>query len=156
MFNARDLASQIDHVVACIGVNIVAAGAGDNTKVTGETIDRFAAYAGDTLGEVMSADLCVCARAVLAASKKLSIAIEIEEADNSSFTSSTTTVLQASTALLTDSGSGSTLRGSSRLAVDLFARKRYVRFNVTPDLDASGTDTAQIATAAALRRKAQP
>lgn len=129
-----DLDASVKPLRASNGASIVAAGAGDNSAVTGVTIDRLG---------YMAAKLVLAWSATLAANKKLSLAVEYQEsADGSSW--DTAVVLQALAAVATDSGAGSTMRGITEFDLNLKARKRYIRFNFTPDLDAGATDTAFI------------
>lgn len=135
----QNIAAYVKAVIAAVSqtaagaVSIVTAGATeDGQKVTGSSID--------CLG-FDSAAFVLAARATLAASETLSIAVEIQESSDNS-TWDTAVALQASTALLTDSGSGSTIEDELEIAVDLSGRKRYVRFNVTPTMSAGSTDTA--------------
>lgn len=140
MFSAqKDLNSEIKILVTG-GGRLVAAGAGDNTEVTGNTIDRYGASGKQRYA---SAVVSINCRAVLAASKKLQIGLKLQESsDGSSW--DTAEVVYAATDVLVDSGSGSTLTGNKVTGLDLSSRKRYIRFNHTPDLDASGTDTAEV------------
>jgi hypothetical protein len=115
---------------------ITAAGGGDNTKVTGLTIDRG-------VNNAKALKAMIRCTAVLAAGKKLTIAAEYQtSSDNSSW--DTAVVMQAATTALIDAASGGTYQGVVELGLNLLNLKRYVRINVTPDLDASGTDTAII------------
>ena len=109
-----------------------AAGTGDNTEVQGASIDRLG---------YDSAVVVVAYNTSLTADKTLSIAVEIEDsADNSSW--DTAVVLQAATVEETGTaGTGSNNTGVVEIPVDLRGYSRYVRFNFTPDLSHSGTDT---------------
>lgn len=111
---------------------IVTAGATeDGVKVTGTAVDRLG---------YMSIELAIIALAVLADTKSLSFAVELQEsADNSSW--DTAEVIQASTIAVTSDG-GTTESVLENFAVNLDGRKRYIRFNITPDLSATGTDIA--------------
>lgn len=109
---------------------ITAAGTGDAAKVTGETIDLV--NAGD------SGVLCVTGMASLTAAKTLSIAAELQEsADGSNW--DTAEVVYAATVVASATGENHFAKVTS---ISLAARKRYIRFNLTPDLSHSGTDTA--------------
>ena len=126
--------------VICGAARGVAAGTGDNTAVTGATIDRK---------NYGSCSLVIAARAVLADTKLLKIAAAYQEsADGSNW--DTAVALQASTTLLTGSTGGTTELGVAKFDVNLMGLKRYIRFNYTPDLDASGTDTFETTAVAIL------
>lgn len=110
---------------------ITAAGTGDNTKVTGQSIDL--------LNKGDGGCLIISGVATLQAAETFKWAVEIQEsADGTNW--DTAEVLQAATTLATGGEGGSTEYFVGKLDVNLKKRKRYVRFNVTPDLSASGTD----------------
>lgn len=111
--------------------SLVAAGAGDATKVTGQTINR------DGYG---SGVIAIAWSATLANTKTISFAVEVQESsDGSSW--DTAVVLQAATVAKT-ADSSTTFYGVVEIDENLTGRKQYVRYNITPDLNASGTDTA--------------
>ena len=121
---------------------ITAAGTGDATAVTGQSIDRL---------DYDSAVLVIGWVAALADTKSLKLAVEYQESsDNSSW--DTAVALQASAAVATSSG-GTVEKGVTVFDLPLKARKRYIRFNFTPDLTASGTDTASLMAIAFLGGK---
>jgi hypothetical protein len=117
--------------LVCGLASLTAAGTGDNTAVTGATIDRRG-YG--------SAHLVIQYKTTLTDTKTLAFAVEYQESDDGS-TWDTATALQASTVALTGSSSTNAL-GKVEFDVDLSLKKRYIRFNYTPDLNNSGTDTA--------------
>jgi hypothetical protein len=117
---------------------ITAAGTGDNVKVTGQTIDRFDATSGGL------AHSCVVSTAYLAAldaTETLSLAHEYQTSANGS-TWDTAVAIQTATVKATGGTGGSNERGTDEHTLSLVGLKRYVRFNVTPDLSRAGTDTA--------------
>ena len=115
---------------------IIAAGAGDNTAVTGDGID---------ISDYKSCKMHLVWLTALADTETLSLAAEYQESDDdSSF--DTAVALQASTVVHTASGAGNYFGVTS---FDLNFRnqktfKKYIRFNFTPDLSASATDTAMV------------
>lgn len=115
---------------------LVAAGAGDATKIVGNTIDR------NSYGMPDSAMLAVQAYLNLADTETFSLAVEIQESDDAS-TWDTAEAIQASTVVKTADGAFTDLHTES-YKVYLGDRKRYVRFNVTPDFSASSTDTGTL------------
>lgn len=139
----RDMASLIDAQRAGGALDgtgptvITAAGTGDNTEIVGATIDN-------TGMKYSSALVVIGYHATLAATKTLSIAADVEHANNSSFTSSTTVTLQTATVEATGEAGGSEETGVVKFVVDLSDKGEYVRLNYTPDLNASGTDVAQL------------
>jgi hypothetical protein len=118
---------------------LTAGGTGDNTKVTGTTLDRLSA---DGVKLHKTAKFTFAGQAVLAAAATLAVAVEIQDsADGQSW--NTAVPLQTSTVEATGAGGGSTEQPAFELNVDLGTTyARYVRFNVTPDLSAANTDTA--------------
>ena len=117
-----------------------AGGTGDNTKVTGATVDRVG-YG--------SAAVAIAYTATLAATKTLSFAVEVQESDDGS-TWGTATALQAATVQATGQSGGSTETGVLKISDSFETRARYVRYNVTPDLSNTGTDTASVAVTVVL------
>lgn len=116
-------------------VLILAGGTGDAVKITGVAVDR---KQGTSLADSMT--VVTGFLAALADTKTLALAHEIQySADNSTW--DTAVVLEASTVKATGD-SGSNERGRVEFNVNLRSQKRYWRVNVTPDLSATGTDTA--------------
>ncbi|HZP88648.1 MAG TPA: hypothetical protein VFB54_17700 [Burkholderiales bacterium] len=114
-----------------------AAGAGDATSVTGQTIDR-ANIAGGVLP--LSALMAVLFSATLASGKTLSVAYAVQDsADGTNFSDYQT---GAATVAATGPSGGGTVRGQYEIPVNLTSARRYVRLNFQPDLSATGTDTA--------------
>lgn len=138
MFQSYDIGKSIK-AYYCGAGRLVAAGTGDATAVTGATINRKPAGG---IG-FDSGKLVLPWHAVLTDTKTMALAIEYQEsADGSSW--DTAVPLLASTVVVTSSGGGAAT-GLYAINLDLSARKQYVRFNYTPDLNASGTDTAEVA-----------
>lgn len=137
-----------DHVVSKpvgFAVSITAAGSGDNTKVTGATIDTL---------DFHSAKVSIAYKTTLGTADTLSFAIELQESDDDS-SWDTAEVIQALTVV--ETGAATAENGVREYRVDLQgngqARKRYIRFNITPDLSASGTDTVVAAATCELAGK---
>lgn len=132
----RNIASVIHGKAAIYAFSIVAAGGGDNTLKVGEVIDLNGLPA-----KPLSAEICITAIAVLASAKKLLVDdIKMEHDVLANF--STPTDLQVFTETLTVLDAANAERGELRLAINLSSAKRFIRFEMLPDLDASGTDTA--------------
>lgn len=122
------------------GGRLVAAGTGDNTEITGQTID-CKGYGSCKIG--------VAYHCVVADTKTLSIGTKYQtSSDGSSW--DTAVVLEAPAVKAT--GANPTLEFNGVVSFDLALSplKRYLRVNVTPDLNASGTDTAEVATVVIL------
>jgi hypothetical protein len=115
-------------------VSVVAAGSGradsgdgvtDNVKVTGTTIDRL---------RFPSGVLAIVYEATLTDEESISFAVERQESSDDD-TWDAAVVVQALTIAETSDGGGSVV-GILSFSEDLSARKRYVRYNITPDLSA--------------------
>lgn len=122
---------------------VTAGGTGDNSKVTGQTIDR---KSGTALAH--SAVVCTAWLAALTDTKTLSLAHEIQEsADGSSWD----TAEEIEAAAVKQTATATTnYRGEDEHKISLIGRKRYFRINVTPNLSNTGTDTMSFHTVAAL------
>jgi hypothetical protein len=121
---------------------MVAAGAGDATKVVGNAINRY------SYGMPQSALAVVTSFLNLADTETYSLAVEIQESADGS-TWDTAEVIQASTVVKTASGAF-TDGHVECYPIYLGDRKQYFRINVTPDFSASGTDTGTMQTAVIL------
>ena len=117
---------------SCNGISITAGGTGDGIALTGASIDRRG-YG--------SANFVIAYKTTLASTQTLSFAAEYQESsDGSSW--DTATALQASTAAKT--GAVTDGHGVVEFDINLEGKKRYIRFNFTPNLSASSTDTAVV------------
>jgi len=134
-----DLGSYVKAAVVGAG-QATAGGSGDDTKVTGQTINRQG---------YLSGVLVIAFKATLAESKTVSFAVEVQEsADGSSW--DTAEVLQEATVAATGGAGGSTVYDTVEINENLKGRKKYVRYNITPDLSATDTDTLEWGAAAIL------
>ena len=116
-----------------------AGGAGDATEVTGVIIDTA------TL-QSRCESLCftLAATATLAATKTLAVSAKIETGDAANLSDASDLVAAATVLTLTGATGGSTETGTAKVGVSLEYAKRYVRIKFTPELSATGTDTAAI------------
>lgn len=112
-----------------------AGGSGDNTAVTGAIIDRA------EIGSPQSAVLAIPYTATLASGQTLSIGYSVQEGNAANL--SDAAVLAAADPAVVATGPG-TVTGTFEVNVPLAGAGRYVRANFTPDLSASGTDTAAL------------
>lgn len=117
---------------AGVAIVLTAGATEDAVKVTGQSIDRLG---------FDSVSLATTAKATLAATKTLAFAVEYQTSSDDS-TWATAVAMQASTVLLTGGGGGTNEEGCLELNLNMEGLPRYIRFNVTPDLSATGTDTA--------------
>lgn len=144
----RDLVDITKGALASAFTALTAGGTGDNTAVTGLTIDRQAC------GMPQNAVFSLAYQATLAAGQTLSIkSVGLEHsADGSTWVAYTPPggVPASPGAVATGQTGGSTERGVARVAAILSGANRYVRLNWTPDLSAAGTDTATVAAIATM------
>lgn len=141
----RDVSNNLGPIIAG-GGTAVAGGSGDNTEVDGTAINRL---------DYDGAAFLILARATLAANKSLAITATVQHADDdgagapdtfadvdSEIAAADQTVVMTPT--MTDGGSGGTIRAVGKVAIkDLSQLKEWVRIQVTPNLDAANTDTAE-------------
>lgn len=125
-------------------IAITAAGTGDNTAVTGEKIDRQ---------DYQSCVLVIAGAADLQASETLTLkSIEYQESDDGS-SWDTAVSIDSSEVVATGGTGGSDETFLFQSKLNLRGKKRYIRFNFTPDLSASATDTAVAVAVVALGGK---
>lgn len=125
---------------AAASTSALAAGTGDNTQIVGDIFDRGAA-----MNFPKSLTIALEYTTTLAANKTLTAkSLIIEHGDDAALGDVATLYAPADVVLATDSGSGSTLKGSYKYSLDLHGAKRYIRLKWTPDLNATGTDTAVV------------
>lgn len=117
-----------------------AGGSGDNTKVTGDSLIKTG---------YDSCLLAILGTLTVADGETLSYAVEIQDsADGSSW--NTATVLKSSTVVHTSDGGDTDQSFTVPLNVDVSQYDKYIRYNITPDLSASGTDTCNWGAVAVL------
>ena len=133
----RDVKASTKAVFAHVSTAVTAAGTGDATEITGATIDK------NTLGfHAESVVFETPVRAVLAATKTITITMNIEDsADGNSWADVSTAAVELT--LLGGSG-GTTETGVARHGYDLNKLRRYIRVMVTPDMSNTATDTAVV------------
>lgn len=131
----------VSPVYTAASTSATAAGTGDNTAVTGDTIDLT------TLQYPAEVALVFAFIAVLAAGKSLflkSVVIEHGAASNMSDAATLFTLEDATGTAVATSAGGGTVKGVKKYGRVIKGAKRYVRIKFTPDLDATGTDTAVV------------
>lgn len=132
-FNARSAFG--DHAAATAGST------GDATESNGVYVDREDADS----GLAMSCKLIIAYEAVLAEGETLSIGANIQDAnDDQADGLADYGDAYASAVVATGGSGGSTERGTVEMDFDLISAKQFLRSQVTPDLSAADTDTAQI------------
>lgn len=142
----RNIGGLIRASNALVIPTFTAGAAGDNTEVTGETIDR---------NNAMSATFVVNAKAVLAANETLTVKATLQhyindawadmDADQQPGGAANSTIFT-----LTGPGGGGTVQGSAEIDVDLSRNGDDIRIQVLPDLSRANTDTATVAAVCVL------
>ncbi len=133
--NAQGIAETLAARFAAIST-ATAGGTGDATEVDGAYIDRQG---------FSSLKVVIAYKAVLAQAKTLSIAANLQDATSSAGAGvADYGEAMASAVVATGDTGGSTETGVVELDFDISGADRYVRVQYTPDLNASGTDTASL------------
>lgn len=136
-----------------INKTLTAAGAGDATLVQSAYVDRMPTK----MGMALSAKVVIAYTATLAAGKSLFLVAQGKSADDTAGTNAANfgTAL-ASTKVATSVGGG-TVTGTIELDFDLSGCGRCFGIAITPDLDATATDTAEwAATLISFGHQAEP
>lgn len=144
---AHNVGALIKTLRAAANTTGTAGSTGDNTEITGVTIDRLAA------SNPQSAVFAIPFTTTLAAGKSLIIkSATIEHGDASDMSDAADIItLESSTGTkIATHATGGTVAGCKEYDVDLAVCKRYVRIIFTPDLDATGTDTFALNAVAVL------
>jgi hypothetical protein len=104
----------------------------DGVKINGDSIIRR---------DFMSCVVGIVGQAKLAQDKTISFAVEYQDSTDGS-TWNTAVAMQTSTVAATGGTGGSTEGFKVDLPLNLYGLEKYIRFNVTPAMSATGTDTA--------------
>jgi len=134
----RNIGALISVARAAANTAVTAGGSGDNTAVTGVIIDRAEHIF------PQSAVLAIPYTATLAAGATLSIAVTVQEGNAANLSDAETLFTAASAVVATGPSGGGTVTGTLEVDLSIAGAGRYVRANFTPDLSASGTDTAAL------------
>src|SRR5574343_573257 len=127
----------------CYMTGTLTAGSTDNVAKTGDSIDRLSNY-----GMAGSCKVVLQYYATIAASETATVDLTIQDSDDNSNWNTAETL---QTNLAVASGLITNVDGLVDCGnYDLSAYKRYIRFNSTVDLSASGTDTIAYSLAAIL------
>jgi len=140
--NAHVLGAAANAQATAAGVAIVltAGATEDNVEVEGQTINRQG---------FSSCVVMIPFLATLAQDKTLSFGVKYQDSADGS-TWNTAVVMQAATVAATGDTGGSNESGIVTLNLLLDPLAQYIRFNITPDMSATGTDTAVWAAACVL------
>lgn len=131
-------------------IALTAGGTGDNTKAVSTAIDKAASTPFNAMM------LNVQARAVLAQDKTLVATVAVEHTDADNFDTPGDVETEAvGTLTLTGGNGGSTETGELNANVNVLALKRRFRVAITPNLNATNTDTAVVMATACYRGLAQ-
>lgn len=134
----RNIGDKIAGRRAFANTAITAGGGGDNTLITGATIDRAGASWAN------SAVLMIPYTATLGANETFSIACVVQHSEDSGMSPVATLQTVPSTLVIAGPAGGGTVTGCVEIDIPLRGARRYFRCNVTPDLGRAITDTAAI------------
>jgi len=136
--NDKDAGAYLS-VVSGGGARGVAAGTGDNTEAVGDIVDQLAQP------NLRSGCIVVAGSATLADTKSISLVdVHVEHGDETDLSDKADFHTAAVFTDLKVSSGGTTELFMVKVPVDLWGIKRYWRVAVTPDLDATGTDTFEL------------
>ena len=135
MQNPKDFGSRGYGVYNGCKIDIVAGSGTDNVKVTGAEINRLV-----NGGLARSLKLLIPYSFTLADGKVAKFTVGLTDCATSGGSYSTATAIQAATTAATGGTGGSTEAGHVELDIDLSGYAQYLKFEITADLDASGTD----------------
>ena len=131
--------------------DLTAAGSGDNTEITGATINRL-----DALGAGIADSLIfeIVGFATLTAAKVLNVVGTLEHSDDGTSFAAAAAAFQPSGVAGGSIGSVSATGANDVLFKFKVSKadglKQYVRLKITPDLTAGSTDTARVGAVAIL------
>ena len=126
-------------VVGGGGARGVAAGTGDNTEAVGEIVDMLAQP------DLRSGTIVIAGQATLADTKSIALNdVGLEHGDAANLSDKADFATEVDFAAVKTSSGGTTEEFGIKLKQDLWGIKRYWRVKVTPDLDATGTDTFEL------------
>lgn len=133
----RDLAYEVDAIHAIDVVAATAGGTGDATAANGQTIQK------STLAHRYECiSFAIAAKGVLADTKTLEVSAKLQDSPNGS---SWADVKDWGVVItLTGETGGTTERGEAIRSYELNRCRDYVRLVLTPNLSATGTDTASV------------
>lgn len=134
----RNIGDLIGVARAAANTAVTAGGGGDNAAVTGVIIDRAAR------GFPQSAVLAIPFTATLAATQTLTIAYTVQEGQQANLSDAATLQSGDPVVVATGPAGGGVVTGEFLVDVPLGAAGQYIRANFTPNLSASGTDTAAL------------
>lgn len=130
----RDIGAYIKTAFAGFA-DVLAAGAGDNVEVSGPWIDRLG---------FESLVASVGWFTTLADGEDLALAMNLQDATDSAGAGAADFGTALVSKVLVVNSGGGTEEGTEELDFDLSGARRFVRLQFTPNLSASGTDTADL------------
>lgn len=149
----KDIANAIKAVPASAVATATAAGAGDGTEVNGLDIDTI-----NYQNRYDSICFLIAVESALQDTETTVVTANLQDADDDGAGSPVSWAdVTDPAALLTLTGEtgGTTERGIAKLGIDLTKVKRHIRVQFTPELSASGTDTATLYAVAVLAGAAE-
>ena len=135
----KNIGAYLRAAYAAVATALTAAGSGDNTAVTGVTVDRFAA------GSPLSCSVLYAIAATIANTKTLSLAYKVQHGAKSDASDMADYAVVANGVVMNGKSDGSAQTGLVKHDVDLNGALQYIRIVFTPDLSATSADTATVA-----------
>ena len=139
----KNIVAEIGAGYALASTSVTAGGSGDATLITGTTINTASALTAPAIypKDFNSVAFIIGGTATLAATKSITVTALIEDsADGSTWA----TLVASATVISVTSTGGGTVTFTGKIGADLTAARQYVRVKATPDLSATGTDTAVV------------
>jgi hypothetical protein len=140
----RNIGALVAVLRASANAAATAGGSGDAAAVTGVIFDRL------ENGTPQSGVLAIPYTATLAEGETLSIGYTVQSGNADDLADATTLKTAVSAVVATGPSGGGTVSGTFEVDLLLSGAGRYMRANFTPDLSASGTDTAALSSVMVL------
>lgn len=134
--NPRNMSALVKPVIAELAGVLLAGGAGDAAEIDGDDVNRTG---------FNSALLLVTCKGVITASKTLTVAVQLQHADDSAGAAGTYADLGATYAVTSEVIDDSTTEGMIEVSLDLSEVKEWIRVQITPTFSNTATDTGEVA-----------
>jgi len=136
----KDVKSLVRPRAACINTAITAGGAGDNTAITGASIDRFT-----SAGIPLNAQIVLYWTVTLAQAATLTLkTVKLQDSADGSNWADFASYADPGVVSTGPTGGGTLTDVLEIAGADLSSARRYVRLLFTPDLSAASADTARV------------
>lgn len=135
--NPRDVSSMVKPVIAELAGPLLAGGGADGVEIDGDDVNR---------SNFNSALLLVTVKGAITASKTLTVAVQLQHADDDGAGAAGTYAdLGATYAVASEVVDDTTTESMIEVSLDLSAVKEWVRVQITPTFSNTATDTGEVA-----------